>query len=278
MSFMTPSRLKMFQAAYPLAPAVFPHDLAAHPLLSLSALADAAGRMPPHHVERRIANAPNGGDFAMAGGDDRTAQDIIPDIMVSGNWVMLRFVEQLPEYQQLVRELIAELDPMVRPVTGQCQLPKAFIFISAPDTLTPFHFDAEYNILFQIAGAKQFATYPARPPFLTLQQREAYHGEGANMLPWRDGDEAAATVHPLNPGDAIYVPYTAPHWVRVGSQASISLSLTWQSDWTCDVGDALHINALLRRFGLPGGEPPVWPKRPVIRALAARAARRMRLL
>lgn len=258
-------------------PAVFRHELAHHPLLTLPALAEAARELPGQHVERRVAHAANGSDFAMDASGRGDVADIIRSIETSDNWIMLRFVEQLPRYRDLLQGLIAELDPTISPLTGPSLSLKGFIFISAPGTLTPFHFDAEYNILFQIAGNKDFVTYPPAPPFLSRDRREAYHRAGENMLPWQDDFEALGTVHPLAPGDALYVPHASPHWVRAGSAPSISLSITWQNDWSLATGDALTINPLLRRFGLPA-DIPAWPEKPVWRAFGCRAARRVRLL
>ena len=256
----------------------FRHRLADHPLLTLSALEAAARELPAQHVERRIANAANGGDFAMDSPDSGETADTIPAIDSSGNWIMLRFIEQLPRYRDLLLRLMDELDPALAPLTGPCKALKGFAFISAPGTLTPFHFDAEYNILFQISGDKAFAVYPPEPPFLSLREHEAYHRAGENMLPWENGFEARGTVHDLAPGDALYVPYASPHWVRAGAAPSISLSVTWQNEWSQATADAVALNPLLRRFGLPSAELPAWPKKPTWQALGCRAARRMRLL
>lgn len=277
MSFLTPSSLGGFTRAYPMSTAMLRHELAHHPLLSLPVLAEAVQELPAEHVERRIANAANGGGFAMDSPDGATVADSIRSIGTSGNWIMLRFVEQLPRYRDLLQSLMAELDPAIAPLTGPSMSLKGFIFISAPGTLTPFHFDAEYNILFQIAGNKEFATYPPEPPFLSLDRRETYHRAGENMLPWQPGFEAQAMMHHLAPGDALYVPYVSPHWVRAGAAPSVSLSMTWQNDWSLAAGDALTVNPVFRRFGLPAGAP-VWPRKPAWRALGCRAARGMRLL
>src|SRR3546814_8315715 len=106
--------------------------------------------------------------------------DSIRAIETGGNWIMLRFVQQLPRYRDLLHRLMGELEGAIGPRTGPWRSLKAFVFISAPGTLTPFHFDAEYNILFQIAGDKDFATYPPEPPFLPLERREAHHRAGDN--------------------------------------------------------------------------------------------------
>lgn len=277
MSSIASSGLAALARAYPTAPAVLGHDLAEHPLLSFAALAAAARALPPHHVERRIGNAKNGGDFAHdEKGDDVAA--MIEAVQMDGNWVMLRFVEQLPAYRALLDSLIDAIAPVTEPVTGKPRNIKGFIFISAPGTLTPFHFDCEHNILFQIRGDKQFATYPAAPPWLPLESREAYHGAGDNMLPWREDFTADARIAPLAPGDALFVPYAAPHWVKAGSSPSISLSMTWQCEWSDIAADAMLANPLLRRFGCGLSEPPIWPSRPVWRAWCGRAARKVGLI
>jgi len=277
-AFFEPLERGKLSGAYPFAPVVLRHGLADHPLLSLSALAEATGELPAEHVERRIADAVNGGEFAMDAAAHTPVADTIRAIGTSGNWIMLRFVQQLPRYRELLHALMAEIEGVIEARTGPWRTLKAFIFISAPGTLTPFHFDAEYNILFQIAGDKDFATYPPEPPFLPFDRRETYHRDGDNMLPWRPGYEARATLHRLAPGDAVYVPHAAPHWVRAGSHPSVSLSLTWQSDWSLAAGEALAVNPLLRAVGLGLSRPPIWPRRPALRALAGRAARRVGLL
>lgn len=277
MSYLIPSSLDGLSGAYPMSPAKLRHGLARHPLLTLAALAEAADELPPQHVERRVADAANGGEFAMDLAAEGAVADAIGSIESGRNWIMLRFVEQLPRYRNLLQALMAEIAPAVAPLTGRSHLLKGFVFISAPGTLTPFHFDAEYNILFQIAGDKDFVTYPPEPPFLSRERREAYHRAGENMLPWRDGFDALGTTHRLAPGDALYVPHAAPHWVRGGSKASVSLSMTWQNDWSLAVADALAVNPLLRRMGLPA-KVPQWPEKPGWRALGGRVARRAGLL
>ncbi len=278
MSFLAPASLGSFADAYPLSPTMLRHSLMGQPLLSVEALAKAATELPPEYVERRIGNAAKGGEFKMDGSDDANVANVIRSIDTSGNWVMLRFVEQLPAYRELLDRLMDQIGPAIAPSTGPGLTVRGFIFISAPGTLTPFHFDCEYNMLFQIAGDKHFATYHPGPPWLPFDRHEAYYGAGGNMLPWNDAYEAEADVHHLQPGDALFVPYASPHWVKAGAEPSISLSITWQSQWSEAVGNAMHVNPLLRRWGLPTGNMPTWPKAPKWRSLGCRVARKARLL
>src|SRR3546814_12061214 len=97
---------------------------------------------------------------------------------------MLRFVQNIPRYREFLHALMAEIEGVVGAKTGPWRTLKAFVFISAPGTLTPFHFDAEYNILFQIAGDTDFAPYPPDQPFLPLDRRGAPHRARDTLLPW----------------------------------------------------------------------------------------------
>ncbi|MDE2436517.1 MAG: cupin-like domain-containing protein, partial [Sphingomonadales bacterium] len=205
------------------------HLLVGHPLLTLDALADAAGRMRAEHVEVRRAANRNGERFAFADGDDLSPAHTIRAIADAGRWVMLRFAEQLPEYDALMREVIGEIEPVIRATTGEPLRLQTFIFVSSPRTLTPFHFDPEYNILFQIAGRKRFAVYNPVEPWLPDRRSEHFHRDGDNLLPWSEQYMEQGRINALDPGEAIYVPYKSPHWVEVDDDASVSLSITWCS-------------------------------------------------
>ena len=82
----------------------------------------------------------------------------------------------------------------------------------------------------------------------------------------------------MQPGDGLFIPYASPHWVRAGAEPSISLSITWQSQWSQALGDAMQINPLLRRWGLPTGDVPIWPKAAKWRSIGCRVARKAGLL
>ncbi|MEE4317397.1 MAG: hypothetical protein V2I74_10495 [Erythrobacter sp.] len=184
MSLTDPASIAQLAAAYPRAPARLRHNLVAEALLAHAALADVARRLPPAHVERRVHDAADGEAFGMTE-DQHGAADAIAAGGADKAWIMLRGIEQLPDYRALLHRLLAGLAPAITPVSGPVRDIRGFVFVSVPRTHTPFHFDAEYNILFQIAGGKVFATDPPAPPFLDLAAREAYHRSGENMLEWK---------------------------------------------------------------------------------------------
>ncbi len=77
------------------------------------------------------------------------------------------------------------------------------------------------------------------------------------------------------PGEAIYVPILAPHWVKVHDEVSISLSLTWRSEWSFHHADACRFNARLRRMGLRPASPRLYPANNLLKSYGQRALSRM---
>ena len=67
----------------------------------------------------------------------------------------------------------------------------------------------------------------------------------------------------------------APHFVRNGPEPSVSLSITWRSEWSFAEADARTFNGLLRRFGLRPRSPRRWPARNLAKAYGWRAMRRL---
>jgi hypothetical protein len=266
-----------FATLYPSEPGVLAHGLAGHPLLTLEALAQACERMDPANLLCHAAKNRNGEGFAPSARPARSIGDTVRAIAGAGRYVMMSFVEQLPEYAALMRATVAELEPVIRPETGEPLQPRAFLFISSPGTLAPLHFDAEYNVLFQIAGTKDFALYPPVAPWITDESNERYHRTGDNLLPWHDSFVGEGRRVALAPGDALFVPYRWPHWVTVGDAPSISLSFTWNSRAGFEQNDAFRFNAWLRRFGLSPASPAPLPARSAVRSVAWRALSRLRL-
>ena len=66
------------------------------------------------------------------------------------------------------------------------------------------------------------------------------------------------TEFPLAPGEALYVPVMAPHFVRNCGESSISLSVTWRSEWSYGESDARCFNGVARRYGLSPRPPRRW--------------------
>jgi hypothetical protein len=265
-----------FAAAYPDRPVKLTHDLAGHPLLTLDALAGLAERMPAASVEYNLGKLPLGVRPEDTPSNGLTLGETIRTIESNGSWAVLKNVERDPAYGALLDTALAELEPVVSASTGPMLHREAFIFLSSPGSVTPFHMDPEHNILLQIMGQKVMTVFPARDEELVpAQKSEEFHGGGHRNLVWQDGFKARGQAVTLTPGDAIHVPVKAPHFVENGPTVSISLSVTWRSERSVAEGELHSFNALLRRRGLPVGTVSAAPERQGVRRLFYRLMRKL---
>lgn len=272
---ITGDELRRFDRLYPERFGPLSHDLHRQALFQFDRLAAIADGIDAKHSECRSMTA--GGEFAVDQDRSARAGDAIRTLDDERRWVMLRDIQDVPAFADLIATIADDIAPTVTNKTGPMQRLRAYLFISSPGMLTPLHFDPEYNVLFQIRGRKTFTAYPPRPPFLDLHAQEAYFGSGQNLLDHEQDRDAPGQVLLLVPGDACHVPFKAPHEVMVGDEPSVSLSLTWVSSTSLEHDDAWRCNAWLRRRGLDPRSPFEPPARNRGKALSYRALRRARL-
>ena len=271
-AFFTPDGLSSFQTLYPEQPGLLTHGLLGHPLFELDALVALAKRIRPVDAEYNRGDIPVGIDPSATPSNGLSAEETIRSIEECGSWMVLKFIEQDPTYRDLLHSLLAELEPLVRPVTGEMLKLEGFIFISSPGAVTPFHFDPEHNILLQLRGRKTMTVFPAGDESVASgASHEAFHAGGHRNLPWREEIATSGEPFELTPGKAIYVPVKAPHWVKNGPEVSISLSITWRSEWSYQEADARSFNRLVRKLGLDPAPPARFPRQNVAKSVAYRA-------
>ncbi len=241
-----------FATAYPDAPVKLTHALAGHPLFTREALAALAERMDPASVEYNLGTVPLGLRPEDIPANGLTLGETIRTIDSNGSWAVLKNVETDPVYAALLDDALAELAPIVARKTGPMLHREAFIFLSSPNSVTPFHMDPEHNILLQIDGRKTMTVFPSGDETLVpAQQSEGFHAGAHRNLKWDDSFRARGLPVRLTPGDAIHVPVKAPHFVENGDGVSVSFSITWRSARSIAEGELHSLNALLRHRGLP---------------------------
>jgi hypothetical protein len=266
----------MFAAAYPDAAVKLTHELAGHPLLTIEALAGLAERMPAASVEYNLGKLPLGVRPEDTPSNGLSLGETIRTIETNGSWAVLKNVERDAAYCALLDAALRELAPLVELWTGPMLNREAFIFLSSPGSITPFHMDPEHNILLQIKGEKVMTVFPAGDDELVpAEQSEAFHAGGHRNLVWREDFRGRGTAVTLRPGDAIHVPVKAPHFVENGEDVSVSLSVTWRSERSVAESELHGLNAVLRRRGLPVGRIGTRPERQGMRRLAYRLMRKL---
>jgi hypothetical protein len=228
------------------------HDLSNHPLLTVEAIAELAGRLPEDQIEHNVGKLPVVLEGQEAPRVDQSPAEIARGIESNGCWMVLKSIESDGSYRQLLDECLDEVAPMVAGREGGMGDRQGFIFLSAPGSVTPAHFDPEHNFLLQIRGKKALNVggFPDR----ATEQREVerYHLGGGRNINWKPID---AREYMMGPGDGVYVPVHMPHWVTVPDNVAVSLSITFYTPATDDAIVLHKFNGGLRKFGLKPAAP-----------------------
>lgn len=266
-----------FARHYPEKPHVLTHGLTSHPLLEIEALAALAEQLPSASVEYNRGDLPIGVD-GKPDSNGLTIAETIRKVAEAESWAVLKNIEQVPAYEELLRGLLEEIRPEIEAATGAMLTPQGFIFVSSPNSVTPYHFDPEHNILLQIRGRKAMTQFPAGDTrFVPDEAHETYHSGGPRELRWDDAMLPHGTEFALSPGEALFVPVMAPHFVKNGPAPSVSLSITWRSEWSYRESDARIFNAILRARGLTPKAPGRFPQQNYAKAYAFRVMRKLGL-
>jgi hypothetical protein len=259
-----------FQAHFARSPYAIRHAFVDNPLLALDRIAQLADALPAAQVEHNLGRVPE----LLPGGEaprlDATPGEVARGIHENGSWMVLKNIEADPDYARLLHETLDEVVPLVGDREGPMRRREGFIFLSAPDSVTPAHVDPEHNFLLQVSGTKTMVV--GRFPDARTQQIELERQVtgGHRNVEAMFGD---AQEFPLGPGDGVYMPVYAPHLVRNGPEVSISLSITWRTAHTDDLERAHVANAALRRLGLSPAIPGRRPRADRVKAGLTRGVR-----
>jgi hypothetical protein len=231
-------------------PFLIRHRLTDHALLQLPRLIELARVLPESSVEYNLADLPLEQDYLATPRNGLTIDQTIRQIEDCRSWMALKNVERDSSYKRLLDECLEEIAPHVRTMSPQLEQREAFVFVSSPGAVTPYHCDPEHNFLLQIRGDKVMTIFDRRDPRAISEPHMEAMASGAHRnLPYTDDMAALGRPFSLSPGDGVHVPMYCPHWVRVGQAVSISLSVTFRSQVSVRRDAALRVNARLRRFG-----------------------------
>lgn len=159
----------------------------------------------------------------------RSAAETLAQIRDAKAWMSLLNVQTDPTYRTLVDEVLDELKPGIDRVDpGMCYR-GGWIFVTSPNTITPFHFDKEHNFIMQVSGRKRLYVWDHRDIIAATEQaRDRFHAHHErDLLVWRDELRERAKVFHLEPGQGAYMPSTSPHMVENLDNPSITISFTY---------------------------------------------------
>jgi cupin-like protein len=241
----------MFNAQFARAAFLVPHRLTHHTLFSLARLVELSKRLPASQVEYNAGEVPVGLDPALTPRTGLSSEETIRRIAECRSWLVLKHVEHDPAYRLLLDDCLADVKAASARLTAGMRDPHAFIFVSSPGAVTPLHMDPEENFLLQIRGTKSMSVFdPADRSILPAPELERFLSGGHRNLAYREDYQRKARVFELEPGLALHVPFSAPHWVQNGPSVSISFSITFNTRATMRAFHVHQMNGRLRRWGI----------------------------
>lgn len=236
------------------------HNFSQHPLLQLDQLESLAQRLLPRGQCRFIApGATQESEFVHhpESPDGRSLSEVFKNITLPGSWVALYNAETDPQYAELVNQALSSVETLITQDQPGIFSPQAFIFISAPPSVTPFHIDRENNFWLQIRGRKiinvwdcsdrDIISAPTVENFIIDKSLDGVKLNEEIFLKAFEWD--------LGETEGVYFPSTSPHatrtteeWVSPGNEISISIGFVFYTDKTRKDAYIHSFNRLLRKM------------------------------
>jgi len=234
------------------------HHLAEHPLFALDRLLELSRRLRSDRAEFYAGDVPISISPEQTPSTGLSLEETIRCIETCGAWVVLKNVEQDPEYGALLDRCLDEVRDAYGSALQESSDRAGYIFISSAKAVTPCHIDPEHNFLLQVRGSKTI--HVGERSLLAEGALERYFTGGHRNVDLPQDLGSRATAFRLSPGDGVHVPFTAPHWVVNGGGVSVSFSITFQTPETLRQAVVHKVNARLRKTGVhptPPGRSPL---------------------
>ena len=240
-----------FTSQFPQRPFVVRHHLADHPLFSIARLLDLSKALPESSVEYNEGNIPVNMDQQASPRTGMSVEETIRRIRDAHSWMVLKFVEQDAEYRALLDQCLDQVQTLSEGIVPGMSGREGFIFLSSPDSVTPFHVDPEHNFLLQVQGTK-FVTIFDASDTQVISEEDIEKGlfGGLRNLRYDASKLSRGQTFELKPGMGLHFPIAAPHFVQNGPDVSVSFSITFRSRASERSADVRQLNLAMRKRGL----------------------------
>jgi hypothetical protein len=232
------------------------HRISDHPLLQLPPLIELSSRLAKHGRIRTHSNDAYAGTAfnhaPMLYPNQRSPEETLANIESAKAWMSLLNVQTDEIYRGLVDEVLDDLKLGIDRFDPGMTYRGGWIFVTSPNTVTPFHMDKEHNFIMQIKGNKRLLVWEKDDlEVLSEEARDLFHASHSrDLVTWREEARARAHVFELKPGMGAYMPSTAPHLVENGDNTSVTVSFTYYTDATRRDSRLHSMHQRLRGWGL----------------------------
>lgn len=184
---------------------------------------------------------------------EKSLKEALENIQTSNSCIVIREIQKDPLYEIFVNELLKNIQKTTKIKQSQMRNINAWIFITSPGGVTPYHRDHETTHFFHLIGKKKFYVWDHLDrEVVSQEENEFFHGvSNLKETKYRDQIFIKSRAYSLTSGDGLYIPATAPHMVENGTDDfTVSLSLTYMSNADYRVRRIYKINQILRKFGI----------------------------
>jgi hypothetical protein len=232
----------------------FKHTLSDHPLFQYVELKKLALRHPfIRFNSSKLSRSQNLDNVIIDCPSENSLEVALNEIKYSNACIVIREVQKDQQYSGLINDIFKNIQTRTGLKDSQMKHKNAWIFITSPGGVTPYHRDQETIHFFHIHGAKKFFAWDHEDREIVSQEENEYF-HGANNLSktiYKDQFMFKAKAFDLKPRDGLCLPATAPHMVEnETTDFSVSFSLTYMSDEDYRVRRIYKINQIMRKLGL----------------------------
>ena len=252
-------------------PVLVQHGVTGDPRLERSSILELALALPPSDVEHHVADLP----LLLPSGEapqlEITLAEVVRGIETNGCWLALFHIERHGTLRDLLDSCISGWREHFER-EGGIESSTASVFLASPHAVTPAHVDRHHNLLLQIEGTKEVVVGAFDTAADAAAEIDSHfdpdHANFSSLPPH-------STTWVLHPGEGLYLPPYAPHWVRTDDE-TLSLSCVVRTPASLRLELAHICNARLRRMGLrprSAGTSPLADRAKARAVLVGRRAR-----
>jgi len=260
------------------------HHLADDPLFDLDHVIDLTQRVEsrqnPHRpwgdIYANIGDVEPGLKVVDGKRPSIPASELIRRIEESRAWITLEHVEREEGYRELLQRCICDLLELSgKEVMKQIKWFDAILFVTSPGRVTHYHIDRECAWLVQLRGDKEIHLFDKRDKQVVPDEElERFWNVDNGAGTYKPEYECRAMVYTMHPGTGVHIPVNCPHWLKNGTDVSISMNVNFQFHdeiW----GNIFKVNHYLRRLGLHPNSPGEHPWRDNIKRHAFSTVRQL---
>jgi hypothetical protein len=197
--------------------------------------------------------------------------DVIENIGSNDSLILLKHVQNDeilgPSVTQVIQQIVSIVGTRFR---EDYLVGRATLLIASPGRITSYHMDGDTNFLFQIRGHKVLHVFDHTDrTLLTAVELGQFFDGNINAARYRPHRQKDAISYELQPGSAVHIPFTAPHWAQNRSDVSIALSINFDLRSTARVARIHRVNHHLRKLGVAPSNPGTAPWSDRLKVLAS---------